>query len=306
MPRHWPKLLVHRFSCAILFPALILASLGTVGIARAQNLVPDNSVAAVDMVDVDLQLVLAVDVSASIDAEEGRLQRDGYVKAIIDPLVIQAIQAGPNGRIAVAYTEWSGPLHQRVVVDWRIIDGPESALEFAELLDQAPILTGRRTSISGAIQHAVAIFHKAKRFRATRKVIDISGDGPNNGGFYVHQTRFRAFENGITINGLPIHNDRPSPLGIPATPNIDLYYEDCVIGGPGAFIVVAETLGSFAAAVRRKLILEIAGLQLPPRDRRQEPAESGIVPAQLAVGLTDCTIGERQYDLFRQRQNLKN
>jgi hypothetical protein len=299
-----------RFLVAILFPALVMTSVAGVETARAQNLVPDTSVAPEDMIDVDLQLVLAVDVSASIDAEEGRLQRDGYVKAIIDPLVIQAIQAGPNGRIAVAYMEWSGPLHQRVVVDWRVIDGPESAIAFAELLDQAPMLAGRRTSISGAIQHAVGIFHKAKQFRAARKVIDISGDGPNNGGFYVHQTRFRAFENGITINGLPIHNDRPSPLGIPATPNIDLYYEDCVIGGPGAFIVVAETLRSFAAAVRRKLILEIAGLQPPPRDRRQarvgKGAETGIVPAQLAVGLTDCTIGERQYDLFRQRQNLKN
>lgn len=301
MARRWLRFLV-----AMLFPALLMMGMGAVGPARAQGLVPDTSVAPEDMIDVDLQLVLAVDVSASIDAEEGRLQRDGYIKAIVDPLVIQAIKAGPNGRIAVAYMEWSGPLHQRVVVDWRVIDGLESALEFAETLNGAPMLAGRRTSISGAIHHAVGIFHKAKQFRATRKVIDISGDGPNNGGFYVHQTRFRAFESGITINGLPIHNDRPSPLGIPATPNIDLYYEDCVIGGPGAFIVVAETLRSFAAAVRRKLILEIAGLQPPPRDRRLARGETGIVPAQLAVGLTDCTIGERQYDLFRQRQNLKN
>jgi len=301
MARRWLPFLV-----AMLFVVPLMMETGAVGPARAQGLVPDTSVAPEDMIDVDLQLVLAVDVSASIDAEEGRLQRDGYIKAIVDPLVIQAIKAGPNGRIAVAYMEWSGPLHQRVVVDWRVIDGLESALEFAETLNGAPILAGRRTSISGAIQHAVGIFHKAKQFRATRKVIDISGDGPNNGGFYVHQTRFRAFENGITINGLPIHNDRPSPLGIPATPNIDLYYEDCVIGGPGAFIVVAETLRSFAAAVRRKLILEIAGLQPPPGDRRRAVAENGIVPAQLAVGLTDCTIGERQYDLFRQRQNLKN
>ena len=296
MSRNWFKFLA---------VFLIVVAVDPVGSARAQNLVPEPSKPAEPLMDVDLQLILAVDVSASIDAEEGRLQRDGYVKALLDPLVTQAIKAGPHGRVAVAYTEWSGPLYQRVVVDWRIIDGPESATAFAALLDAAPIKGGRRTSISGAIQHAVAMFHQS-RFRATRKVIDISGDGPNNGGFYVHRTRYRAFENDITINGLPIHNDRPSPLGIPATPNIDLYYEDCVIGGPGAFIVVAETLRSFAAAVRRKLILEIAGLRPPPTDRRRARGPSGIVPAQLSLGLTDCTIGERQYELFRQRQNLKN
>jgi hypothetical protein len=282
----------------------VLAAAGPTAPARAQTLMPETPKPVETIVDVDLQLVLAVDVSASIDKQEGRLQRDGYVKALLDPLVIQAIQAGGHGRIALAYTEWSGPLYQRVVVDWRIIDGLNSAGAFAALLDAAPIKGGLRTSISGAIQHAVAMFHKAKSFRATRKVIDISGDGPNNGGFYVHDTRYRAFENGITINGLPIYNDRPSPLGIPATPNIDLYYEDCVIGGPGAFIVVAETLASFAAAVRRKLILEIAGLKPPKAARRLALGPGGVVPAQL--GLTDCTIGERQYELFRQRQNLKN
>ncbi len=297
MVRHW-------FQVPLL--VLIMAIAASAVETRGQTLLPDTTVPPEAMVDVDLQLVLAVDVSASVDAEEGRLQRDGYVKALLDPLVIQAIQAGTHGRIAVAYTEWSDPLHQRVVVDWRIIDGPQSAIAFAALLDAAAIQPGRRTSISGAIQHAVAMFHKAKQFRAVRKVIDISGDGPNNGGFHVHRTRYRAFENGITINGLPIHNDRPSPLGIPATPNIDLYYEDCVIGGPGAFIVVAETLRSFAAAVRRKLILEIAGLEPPPPPRQLARRASGIVPAQASLGLTDCTIGERQYDLFRQRQNLKN
>ena len=284
---------------------LAMAVAGPIGPARSQILVPDTSTPPELLVDVDLQLGLAVDVSASIDVEEGRLQRDGYVKALLDPLVMQAIKAGPHGRIAVAYTEWSGPLNQRVIVEWRVIDNPASAAAFAALLDAAPVLGGRRTSISGAIQHAVSLFHKT-RFRATRKVIDISGDGPNNGGFYVHQTRYRAFENDITINGLPIHNDRPSPLGIPATPDIDLYYEDCVIGGPGAFIVVAETLASFAAAVRRKLILEVAGLRPPPTERRRAGRANGIEPAQGNLGLTDCTIGERQFDLFRQRQNLKN
>jgi hypothetical protein len=296
MSRNWSKVL------AVILIALVV---GLIGPARWRAVASEDSKSPETLVNVDLQLVLAVDVSASIDNQEGRLQRDGYVKALLDPLVLQAIKAGPHGRIAVAYTEWSGPLYQHVVVDWRIIDSPGSATAFAALLDVAPIQGGRRTSISGAIQHAVAMFHKS-RFNATRKVIDISGDGPNNAGFYVHRTRYRAFGNGITINGLPIHNDRPSPLGIPATPNIDLYYEDCVIGGPGAFIVVAETLRSFAAAVRRKMILEIAGLQPPLTDRRRASGTGRVMPAQLNLGLTDCTIGERQYELFRKRQNRKN
>ena len=257
------------------------------------------------LIDVDLQLVLAADVSASIDAEEARLQREGYVNALLDPLVIQAIERGTHGRIALAYIEWSGPLDQRTLVDWRIIDSPEAAGEFAILLNQALVHGGLRTSSSSAISHAIPMFGKGG-FRVVRKVIDISGDGPNNGGFQVHRTRYNAFDQGITINGLPIHNDRPSPLGIPAVPNIDLYYEDCVIGGPGAFIVVAETLRSFAAAVRRKLILEIAGLQPPPSLRARRREITGIIPAQLSLGLTDCTIGEKQYELFRQRKNLKN
>lgn len=257
------------------------------------------------LIDVDLQLVLAVDVSGSIDVEEARLQRDGYVRALLDQNVIQAIQSGEHGRIALSYTEWAGPLSQRLVVDWRVLDGPETAAEFAALLRAAPIHRGQRTSISNAILHAIPLFRKSG-FRAVRKVIDISGDGPNNGGFFVHQTRYQAFDNGITINGLPILNDRPSPIGIPATKNIDIYYEDCVIGGPGAFVVVAETLASFAAAVRRKMILEIANLQPTPRNRTARSARSGIIPAQLTYGLTDCTIGEKHFQLFRQRQNLKN
>ena len=252
-------------------------------------------------IEVDLQLILAVDVSASIDLLEARLQRRGYMNALLDPLVHQAIQSGPQGRIAVTYTEWAGPLTQRTVVDWLVIDGAASAANFVELLDQASILGGQRTSISNAILHAIPLFRN-NGFRSQRKVIDISGDGPNNGGFYVHRTRTRAFDEGITINGLPILNGRPSPLGIPTIPDLDLYYEDCVIGGPGAFIVVAENLRSFAAAIRRKLIIEIA--EITPF--RQKVNQSlGFVPAQLNLGLTDCTIGEKQFELFRKRKGKK-
>lgn len=277
------------FTC---FAACLCAMAGPV---RAQ---PANAVA---QIEVDLQLVLAVDISGSIDDMEARLQRDGYVRALLDPYVIQAIQQGHHRRIAVAYTEWAGPLSQHVVVDWQVIDGPETAAAFAALLQQAPLQRGQRTSISNAILHAIPLFRRSG-FKATRKVIDISGDGPNNGGFYVHQTRYQASENGITINGLPILNDRPSPLGIPATQDIDLYYEDCVIVGPGAFIVVAETLASFAAAVRRKMILEISGIQPPSRRYARYRALGGIELAQASHGLTDCTIGEKQYHLFQKRQ----
>ena len=256
-------------------------------------------------VDVDLQLVLAVDVSASIDILEASLQRRGYINALIDPGVIQAIGNGRHGRIAVAYTEWAGPLTQRVLVDWQIIDGLESARAFTELLEKAPIEGGQRTSISNAILHAVHLLRKSG-LRSDRRVIDISGDGPNNGGFHVHETRYNAIDEGITINGLPILNGRPSPLGIAAIENIDLYYEDCVIGGSGAFIVVADTLNSFAAAVRRKMILEIAGLQPRPLRRRLAQPQAGIIQVQSPFALTDCTIGERQFEIWRKQQNLKN
>ncbi len=260
---------------------------------------------AVELLDVDLQLVFAVDVSASIDVSEARLQRQGYINALLDPNVIRAIQNGPLGRIAITYSEWAGPLTQRVVVDWRLVDGLESAAGFAAALQKMPIRGGQRTSISNAILHALTLFRK-NGFRSLRKVIDISGDGPNNGGFYVHETRYHAIDQGITINGLPILNGRPSPLGIPAIENIDLYYEDCVIGGDGAFIVVAETLNSFAAAVRRKMILEIVGLQPSGRSRIAARYGSGIIPAQANFALTDCTIGEKQFDIFRRQHNLKN
>ena len=277
----------------------LLGLLGLVNLALVTHGAGAQTGQSPDRVDVDLQLVLAVDVSASIDTDEARLQRDGYINALLDPNVLRAIQRGATGRIAVAYTEWAGPLTQRVLVDWRIVDGLEAAREFTAILESAPIVGGQRTSISNAILHALALLRRSP-YRSPRRVIDISGDGPNNGGFYVHETRYHAIDDGITINGLPILNGRPSPVGIPPIENVDLYYEDCVIGGDGAFVVVAETLNSFAAAVRRKMILEIAGLS-PPRVR-----EGGIVRTQAAYSLTDCTIGEKQFELYRKRRDLEN
>jgi hypothetical protein len=238
-------------------------------------------------VAVDLELVFAVDISGSIDPEEAELQRAGYVQALLDPNVLRTIQAGRVGRIAVSYMEWAGA-HQAVVAGWGLIEDAASARAFAERLAQAPIMTEMWTSISGAVSFALPLF-AGNGFAGLRRVIDISGDGPNNAGEFVTRARDRALRAGVTINGLPIMNGRPSPYGWPAYEDLDLYYVNCVIGGPGAFIVVADTFQDFARAIRRKMILEIAGRR-PPERRRLVTAKMREAPA--------CDIGERRRDLF--------
>lgn len=213
---------------------------------------------------VDLELVLAVDISGSIDPEEARLQRDGYVAALTDPEVIRTIRQGTLGRIAVTYIEWAGADTAQPVAEWTLIDGDASARGFAETIARAPLQTALWTSISNVIEYAVPRF-EGNGFEGTRRVIDISGDGPNNQGGLVVLRRDMAAAAGITINGLPIVNDRPSPYGWPALRDLDLYYANCVIGGPGAFYVVAKSFKDFARAIRRKLILEIAGMAPMPR-----------------------------------------
>ena len=213
---------------------------------------------------VDLELVLAIDVSRSVDHEEARLQRQGYIAAFVDPRVIGAIRSGFLGRIAVAYFEWAGFGHNKIIVDWTVIEDEAGARAFAAKLAKVPIESARRTSISGAIDFAVPLF-TANEFAGGRWVIDISGDGANNLGRLVTAARDAAVAAGITINGLPIVNDRPSIFGWPSLPDLDLYYVNCVIGGPGAFIVVAEGINDFASAILRKLILEIAGTDFAER-----------------------------------------
>jgi hypothetical protein len=212
---------------------------------------------------VDLELVLGVDISGSVDAEEGALQRDGYVAALQDPRVISAIRGGALRRIAVTYFEWADEEAQAVVVGWTLIDSEAAARAFAQRIAAAPMARGLYTSVSAALRFAVPLFDN-NGFDGTRRVIDLSGDGPNNVGGLVTQARDAAVARRITVNGLPIVNDRMDRYGAPM-PNLDLYYRNCVIGGPGAFMVVAEDFQSFAVAVRRKLILEIAGLTPPPR-----------------------------------------
>lgn len=224
--------------------------------AAAQTATP--STASKERVAVDLELVLAVDVSLSIDAGEARLQRDGYVAAFRDSQVLAAIKGGILGRIAVTYFEWANSAHNHLVVGWTLIDSPAAAETFATALSERRPGPAHYTSISGAIDFGATLF-RDNGFEGTRQVIDVSGDGPNNWGDLVVHARDRAVAQGFTINGLPILDEGPGPFGRYNIPNLDLYYRDCVIGGPAAFIVVAENFDAFASAIRRKLILEIAG-----------------------------------------------
>lgn len=210
---------------------------------------------------VDLALVLAVDVSRSMDPDEQELQRQGFVEAFRSPLVHEAIRSGTLGRITVTYMEWSGDTQQIVVVPWTVIEGAEGAVEFADRLARSPINRIFQTSISGAIQAGAGLLDHPGA-EPLRKVIDVSGDGPNSSGRPPNSARDEAVARGITINGLPIMLKRPTGFG--DMENLDLYYRDCVIGGPGAFLVPIRERHQFAEAIRTKIIREIAGLEADP------------------------------------------
>jgi hypothetical protein len=247
-----------------------------------------------DRIAVDLELVLAIDVSLSIDAREARLQRDGYVAAFRDPQVLEAIKGGILGRIAVTYFEWAHSSHSRIIAGWTLIDSDAAAEAFAAVLQGREPGPAHYTSISGAIDFGAKLFAD-NGFEGTRQVIDISGDGPNNWGDLVHHARDRAVAQGLTINGLPILDEGPGPFGRYNIPNLDLYFRDCVIGGPGAFIVVAQTFEAFASAIRRKLILEIAGLT--PEDAPRPaaaPAPTQAAPAIPRLQLTQLDAEEQR------------
>jgi len=205
---------------------------------------------------VDVALVLAVDVSRSIDPDEAVLQREGYRNAISDPRVVEAIRAGMMGGIAVAYVEWAGIEYQRLVLPWMRIGSPLDAQRWAEALAEAPRVSLSWTSISGAIDMSRRVLADCP-FEATRRVIDVSGDGVNNSGPPAEVARDAAVAEGIIINGLPIINDRPTFGRMPPMP-LDTYYRDNVIGGVGSFMEVAVDFESFGTAVKRKLIREIA------------------------------------------------
>jgi hypothetical protein len=261
-------------------PALLLKSLLIVLASVLWMLSPQGVLA---QTAVDLELVLAVDVSLSMDMDEQRLQRDGYVQALRDPEVQKAIASGPNGRIAVTYMEWAGPPSQTVVVPWTIIDSPAAARAFADQLEAAPISRARMTSISAALTFSKSLL-ATSGVRGIRRVIDVSGDGPNNAGFPVSGIRDELINDGIVINGLPIVLKRSNSWSMFDLEHLDRYYTDCVIGGTGAFMIPIREPGEFKTATRRKLLLEISGLETPARVIRTQVTET-----------TDCSVGERQW-----------
>jgi Protein of unknown function (DUF1194) len=213
--------------------------------------------AAQDRKEVDLALAMAIDISGSIDPDEAHLQREGYVQAFRDPVIVKAILGGSNGRIAVAYYEWSDAWVQRILIDWTLLDSEAAIADFASRLAAAPISIARRTSISGAIRYAIPLFGRSP-YEAERKVLDISGDGSNNDGALVTDMRYEALKERIVINGLPIMNDRPNPFGFPSETDLDKYYLACVTGGPRSFVEVARNFEDFPRAVRKKLLQEVA------------------------------------------------
>ena len=219
---------------------------------------------------VDLLLVLASDVSRSVDNAKFQLQREGYAAAISNGRVLDAIAAGRNHRIAVLFMEWSGNGNQKVVIDWTVIDGPKAAQAFADQLLEMPRAFADRTSISGGIDAAVAQFSRAP-FTAERQTIDVSGDGTNNAGRDVTQARDEALRIGININGLVILSDTPMPWNPEHTNppgGLAKYYRDNVTGGPGSFVIEAKDFGSFGEAIVKKMIAEIA--DATPSDRRMQ------------------------------------
>jgi Protein of unknown function (DUF1194) len=230
---------------------------------------------------VDLELVLAVDVSYSMDMDELAIQREGYAQAIISKEFLQALKTGPTGKIAVTYFEWAASSDQKIIIPWRVIDGPETADAVANEIMKTPIRRASRTSISGAINFAMPLFDE-NPYHGLRRVIDISGDGPNNNGAPVTGARDAALEKGITINGLPIMVKEPSYSTMDID-NLDLYYEDCVIGGPGSFVVTIKDREKFKEAIRTKLLLEVA-------DRTPELR---MVPVAEKEPRVSCLIGEK-------------
>jgi Protein of unknown function (DUF1194) len=232
---------------------------------------------------VDTELVLAVDVSYSMDPEEQQIQREGYMEAITSREFMAAIRAGSHGKIALTYFEWAGPDDQKIIVPWRLIEGPETADGFAGEIARAAYRRASRTSIGGALMFAKPLF-AASGFRGLRRVVDVSGDGPNNSGPLVVPQRDDLVAAGITINGLPLMLNRPNSFSMDIT-NLDIYYEDCVIGGPGAFVIPVRDRAQFKEAIRTKLIMEVAQLSPAARVERVQAKQSRI----------SCTVGEQMW-----------
>jgi hypothetical protein len=246
---------------------------GGIGSPRASRSA-DNSPGAIT---VDAELVIAVDVSNSMDPEEKALQREGYIAGLTSREFLSALRDGINGRIAVTYFEWAGPLDQKIIVPWRQIDGPDTASAVAKEIASAPYRRAPRTSIYGALEFAKPLFNTSG-YRGLRRIIDVSGDGTNNIPPSVTLMRDEVVAAGITINVLPIMLNRPFGSGTDIA-NLDIYYENCVIGGPGAFVIAIHDRDQFKEATRTKLVLEIA---------RTTP-QSRVIPAQVKPPRVYCS-----------------
>jgi len=270
-------------SIAAVLVAAVIAGAGVAGLAAPNPLHQGGRHAAETQnpPTVDVELVLAVDVSYSMDLDELAVQREGYAQAIVSKEFLQALKSLPNGRISITYFEWAASNDQKIIIPWRVIDGPETADAVAQEILRTPIRRASRTSISGAVYFAMPLF-EANPYRGVRRVIDISGDGPNNNGLPIVGARDEALAKGITINGLPIMVKEPS-FSTMDIENLDWYYEDCVIGGPGSFVVAIKDRDKFREAIRSKLLLEVAG---------NDP-ERRVVPAAEREPRVSCLIGEK-------------
>jgi hypothetical protein len=242
---------------------------------------PKAQLADKDPAAVDVELILAVDVSYSMDMDELAIQREGYAQAIVSKEFLQALKSLPNGKIAITYFEWAASSDQKIIIPWRVIDGPETADAVSNEIMRTPVRRASRTSISGAIYFAMPLFDE-NPYKGLRRVIDISGDGPNNNGAPVVGARDEALSKGIVINGLPIMVKEPSYSTMDID-NLDWYYEDCVIGGPGSFVVSIKDRDKFKEAIRTKLLLEVAG----------RTPERPTVPVADKEPRVSCLIGEK-------------
>jgi hypothetical protein len=234
-----------------------------------------------DRRDVDLKLVIAVDVSLSMTSDEQRVQREGYASALRDPEILDAIASGPRGRIAMTYFEWARPDYQRVLMPWTVIGSAQDAAAFADAIEALPTASAGGTSISAGLLFALTLL-ESSALRSDRQTIDVSGDGPNNAGPPINPVRDALIARGVTINGLAISlpaHDAPGRFDTFGPHYIESYYEGCVIGGPGAFVIAVGDVAEFRQAIRRKLLNEIAGAPA----RLQRAAYDGRYPA-----VTDC------------------
>jgi Protein of unknown function (DUF1194) len=253
-----------------------VASIGLVALSSSSRAAPKEP-----HLDVDLELVIAVDVSSSMNDAEQRVQREGYASALRSSDVLEAIKSGPRGRVAITYFEWASPNYQRILMPWTVIDGPDDAAAFADEIEAQTTVSEGGTSISAGLLLATKLL-ETKAIESDRQTIDVSGDGPNNAGPPIKPVRDALIARGVTINGLAISlpaHDAPHRLDYFGPHYVESYCEGCVIGGPDAFVIAVGEVAEFKKSIRRKMLNEIAGL---PVRLQRATYDAGYPP------VTDC------------------